>query len=66
MLRLKQEREAQELSQRGLAKKARVGYSIISMVENGRLLPYPDQLKRLAAALNWSSDPADLLQEIDG
>jgi len=50
-----------------LGRRALVNPSDLSALENGRRIP-PDQspmLQRLAAALDWSGDPAGLLDEVD-
>jgi len=48
---------------------ARAGLSpaLVGKLENGREVPRPDSvvLKRLAAALKWTGDPAGLLEECD-
>lgn len=39
--------------------------SRISVIENGRAIPYDVELARIAAALAWPGDPASLLEEVD-
>jgi hypothetical protein len=39
--------------------------STVSQIENARMLPYPTQLAKLAAALGWTREPGALLDEVD-
>lgn len=38
--------------------------SSLSSIETGRLRPYPGQVRKIAAALGWEGDPAELFEEV--
>ena len=61
MLRLKQQRVERGWSQARLARRARISISDMCRIEGGWLRPYPNQLKRLAKALDWPPESADEL-----
>ena len=61
MIRLRHEREQRKWTQARLARRARISNSDMSRIEGGWLRPYPNQLKRLAKALNWPLESADEL-----
>lgn len=52
MTRLKFLRIARRLSQDVVAEKTRINRTHVSMIENGRLIPRPEQLAALAALFN--------------
>lgn len=56
-------RKEQGLSMSALAREAEMHVSSISQIEGGRLMPYPGQVAKIAAALNWEGNPAELFQE---
>lgn len=56
MLRCKHARIDLGLSQGQLGKRADLNASEICLIERGRLIPRPDQLQRLAAALSLPAD----------
>jgi transcriptional regulator with XRE-family HTH domain len=60
-MRLKQIREQKGLSQRSLADKAKMSYTYLSNVENGKADPSLSTLKRLAKAL--AVRVSDLVQD---
>ena len=60
IVRLKEIRESQFLTQRELSVKASIGISTIVRVEKGQQIPTFQTIKRLAAALGV--DPSDLVQ----
>lgn len=57
--RLKLERQNRKISQARLAHATRIAQPVISQIENGRLVPMPSQLARLAAVFGVL--PEDLL-----
>jgi transcriptional regulator with XRE-family HTH domain len=63
MTRLQHERQLRGWTQTDLGYHARVQPSDISRIETGRMRPYPNQLARLATALNLS--PNALLDPIE-
>ena len=62
MLRLKFERTNRGISQHRLARAAALVQPAISLIENGRLLPTTDQLRRLAVV--FSVAPSELLKDV--
>lgn len=56
-------RKERGLSMSAFARKAEMHVSSISQIEGGRLMPYPGQIMKIAAALNWEGNPAVLFQE---
>jgi len=65
MNRIRSERERHGWSQAELARRAGMHNSTVNQIENGRMLPYPNQLAKIVAALGWAGEPAELLQETD-
>ena len=66
-LRLTQEREARGWSKTDLARRASMQNSRCGQLENGRAVPSRDsvELLRLALALDYRGDPADLLKPVE-
>jgi transcriptional regulator with XRE-family HTH domain len=60
---MKAERQRLGWSQQVLGVRARVQCAEISKIENGRLIPYAGQRKRLAKALGLTPD--ELLQPVE-
>lgn len=58
--RLKSEREARGLSIAELARLAWVNQSELSKMERGRVIPYERQARRIADAVGWSGELAEL------
>jgi transcriptional regulator with XRE-family HTH domain len=54
-----------EISQAELARRSELHNSTLSLVESGRLRPYPSQLEKLAAGLGFAGDPAKLLEPVN-
>ncbi len=65
MLRVKQERERLGLSQSKLARIAEVNATSMSRIERGKEPPYPLRAERIAKALGWTGDAAELFKEVD-
>jgi transcriptional regulator with XRE-family HTH domain len=65
MLKLTQLREAAGLSRTRLGALASVHPARVGQAENRRVRPYPVELARLAAALDYHDDPETLLGEVD-
>ena len=65
MLRITALREAKNISRAELARRSGLNASSISWIETGRFIPYPSQLDKLAAALEYAGDPSELIQEVD-
>lgn len=65
MIRIKYLRIVAGLSQRELARRAKVSPGYISNVErHGMILSY-DQAKRVARVLGWQDDPMRLFDEVE-
>jgi transcriptional regulator with XRE-family HTH domain len=62
VLRIRFERTNQKLSQSHVALHAGIPQPTLSLIEIGRLVPTPDELQRLAAALRVKPD--DLLRDV--
>lgn len=52
------------MSQAKLARVADVNQSCMSRIENGKEEAYPRRGKRIADALGWKGDPAELFEEV--
>jgi len=66
VIELTRQRESFGWTKRELGARADLHPARVGVIENGRVKPYPVELGRLARALGWTSDPAALLQEVDG
>lgn len=64
MKRVVLERQKLGMSQAKLARAADVNQSCMSRIENGKEPPYPMRGKRIADALGWKGDPAELFEEV--
>ena len=64
MRRVVLERKKLGMSQAKLARVADVNQSCMSRIENGKEPPYPVRGKRIADALGWKGDPAELFEEV--
>lgn len=64
MKRLTLERQAHGWSKAELGRRASMNDSTVGQIENGVLLGYPSQVRKLATALGWGSDPKALLEEV--
>lgn len=65
MIELTRYREVRDLSKQQLSFASHVPATTIGQIESGRFIPYEPQLKRLAAALEFDGDPADLLRPVE-
>lgn len=63
MKRLTVEREQRDWTRWELAMQSRIHPARVGAIENGRVVPYPVELERLAKALG-TSDPSTLLDEV--
>lgn len=57
-------REEKGMNRAQLARAAKMQAGTITMIENGRLIPYDSQLSKIAAALNVN-DPDSLLEPLE-
>ncbi|MFA5844463.1 MAG: helix-turn-helix transcriptional regulator [Coriobacteriia bacterium] len=64
--RVTDRRERARLTIAALARKADMSASTVGQIESGRLVPYPVQLEKIAAALGYEGDPSELLDEVSG
>lgn len=46
-----------------ISRRARMSASDVGKIEAGRLKPYPSQLARIARALGFDGDPAELMSQ---
>ena len=60
--RIKLERTDRKISQHAVETVSGVPQPVISLAENGRLIPTPEQLRRLAAVFGVAPD--DLLKDV--
>lgn len=65
MLLVKQERIARGLSQAKLARLADINQASMCRIEHGKEPAYPNRSKRIADALGWKGDPAELFEEVN-
>ena len=65
MLRLKLELERRNLSQAKLARLADVNQVSMSRIVNGKEPAFPNRGKRIADAIGWEGDPAELFEEVE-
>lgn len=63
VIELTRQREAAGWTKSELARRARVHYPRVGAIESQMVVPYRPELRRLARALKWAGDPADLLRE---
>ena len=64
MIKFKELRVEQGMSQAALARLADLNPSTVCGFESGRLRPYPSQAQKVANALNWDGDPDDLFKDV--
>ena len=60
-MKLASERKRRRWSQAELARRAHMNPSTVSLIEAGRLVPYPSQLRKLAKALRIRQADANWL-----
>ena len=65
MLRIKYELDKMGLRQVDLATKTGLKPQAVSRICNGQEPPWPNRAKRIADALNWTGDPAELFEPIE-
>ncbi|MEG0513906.1 MAG: helix-turn-helix transcriptional regulator, partial [Clostridia bacterium] len=65
-VRLREIRQAKNLTVRGLAEQAKIGAATISQIENGKELPRIDTALMLCAALGCTASDVFVLHESDG
>ena len=65
-LRLTIERRNHGWSRAELARRAGMNAATITLIENGRFIPYPSQLRKLAEALGVATDSPESLLEAAG
>lgn len=57
-------REQKGISQSSLSHIAGMHVTTISQIESGRLKPYPNQIAKIAHALDYEGDPYELFEEV--
>ncbi|ACV21885.1 Helix-turn-helix [Slackia heliotrinireducens] len=65
MLRIKYELDKRGLKQVDLAAKTKLKPQAVSRIVNGQEPPWPNRGKRIADALGWEGDPAELFEPIE-
>ena len=65
MIELTRQRESFGWNKRELGQRADLHPARVGSIENGRVRPYPPELERLARALGFHGDPADLVREVE-
>ena len=65
MIELTRQREGFGWTRRELGARADVHPNRVGSIENQRVRPYPPELLRLALALGYHGDPADLVREVE-
>ena len=65
MIELTRQREAFGWTKRELGARAELHPARVGTIENKRVSPYPVELERLARALGYYGDPADLVREVE-
>jgi len=65
MLEITRQREGFGWTKRELGQRADLHPSRVGVIENGRVKPYPVELERLARALGYHGEPADLVREVE-
>ena len=65
MIELTRQREGLAWSKRELGQRADLHPNRVGQIENERVRPYPVELARLARALGYHGDPADLVREVE-
>lgn len=63
---LRREREARNLTISELSRLAWVNAAELSKMERGRVIPYEKQARRIATAIGWEGDLAELFSSADG
>jgi transcriptional regulator with XRE-family HTH domain len=64
MIELTRQRESLRWTRRELGARSDLHPARVGTIENGRVRPYDVELARLARALGWTADPAELLEEV--
>lgn len=65
MLLIKKVMYESRMTQAKLAHRADVNQTSLSRIVNGKEPAYPKRGKRIADALGWEGDPADLFKEVE-
>jgi ribosome-binding protein aMBF1 (putative translation factor) len=64
MLLIEKVRTDHGMNKADLSRVAKMQASVIGQIESGRFIPYDSQLLKIATALDWKGEPADLLNEV--
>lgn len=64
-VQLENVRKASGISRAELARRAKMQPTTVKWIEEGRLIPYPSQIEKIARSLGVD-DPASLLEQIEG
>lgn len=66
MLRIKRELFERGISQAEVAREAHINAASLSRICNGHEPAYRQRGERIAEAIGWQGDPAELFEEVDG
>ncbi len=64
-IELTRQREARGWTKRELGARAELHPARVGVIENGRVIPYDVELRRLAHALGFTGDPHGLLEAVE-
>lgn len=65
MLMLKRELDRLRISQSECARRAGVNQTSISRIVNRKEPAFPDRGRKIAEAIGWEGDPAELFEEVE-
>lgn len=65
MIRAEYEMRKQDISQTELSERTGINRVSVNMLMRGKTHAWPNWQTRIAAALGWEGDPAELFQEIE-
>jgi len=65
MIELTKRREERGMTKQKLSFASRVPATTIGQIESGRFVPYGPQIERIARALAFLGEPAELLESVD-
>jgi len=64
MLKVTQVLRDRHMSKAELSRRSRIDYGTVVAITNGKMKPWPGWQQRIAKALNWQGDSAELFEEV--